>query len=166
MKADYINPFIMSTYEVFESMMDCEVKAGDIQINSDEKDSLDLVGIIGLSGTAQGAVALRFPVKTALSIVGAMIGDKIRSVDSSVIDGVGELVNIIAGKAKANMKGHSLSISLPTVVRGTIIKNTGLNKSEWYEIPFTGSLGDFYLAVTFKTSTEKNNEEIHESTNC
>ncbi len=166
MKAEQFNPFILSTYEVFDSILDCEVKAGNIRKNTIEKGSQDLIGIIGLSGTAQGSVAIKFPVETALSIVGEMIGSKMKRVDASVVDGVGELVNIIAGKAKRNMKGHKLSISLPTVIRGTMYNNTGLEKSEWFEVPFTCPLGEFSLAVTFKSSTSINKEVVHESTGC
>ena len=164
MKADHINPFIISTYEVFESMLECDIKAGEIRLQTDDQTSLDLIGIIGLSGSAQGTVALKFPVITALSVVGKIMGDKIKSVDVTVIDGIGELVNIIAGTAKANREGHSLSISLPTVVRGTLFNNNVGKKSDWIEVPFSGKLGDFSLAVTFKSNSTKKKERTLEST--
>lgn len=166
MKAEHVKPFVLSTYEVFESMLGCTAKAGKVRKSSNDQESLDLIGIIGLSGTAKGTIAIKFPVKTALAIVGAMIGDTIKSVDSSVVDGIGEFVNIIAGKAKLNMRGHKLSISLPTVIRGAIYQNVGSEKNDWYEILFTSSLGNFSLAVTFKQSTVESKEEVCESTGC
>jgi len=166
MKVEHIKPFVLSTIDVFESMMDTSVKAGKVVKCTGEADSQNLIGIIGLSGTAKGTVALKFPEKTALSIVGAMIGDKIETFDSSVVDGIGELVNIIAGKAKLNMLDHKLSMSLPTVIRGSIYNTSGPDRSDWYEIPFTSNLGNFSLSVTFKTSTVKVKEEVCESTGC
>ena len=74
-KAEYINPFIMSVTELFESMLDCPVTMGPPGIADNEGGGPpDIIGVIGLSGTAQGTVCLKLPVKTALKIVGKMIG--------------------------------------------------------------------------------------------
>lgn len=164
MKADNINPFIESVAETFENMLECSVETAGPVLSEDSEGSPDIIGVIGLSGTAQGIVALKLPVKTALTVIGKMIGVEIRGIDSSIIDGVGELVNIIAGNAKAKFKGHAISLSLPTVVRGSIYKLTNLSNTVWLTVPFKSALGNFSLSVCFKQAVQAEKEAVHAST--
>jgi chemotaxis protein CheX len=122
----------------------------------------DIIGVIGLSGSAQGMVALRFPDKSALAIIGQMVGTKFDEVDSAIVDGVGELVNMVAGSAKAKFRGHSISISLPTVVRGDICRLSNMNDAMWMELEFRSELGDFWLIVSLKAVEPKHQEVAHE----
>jgi len=163
-KTELINPFVQSISDVFESMLQGSVKAGvPGSPAEDDESSRDVVGIISLSGTTTMTVAMRFPVKTAIAVVGAMLGDKIRSVDASIIDAVGELANITAGGAKARLTGEKLSLSLPTVVRGHVCKGSNVPKDTvWVEIPFTSSFGDFAIAINFKSPVAIEKEVVHE----
>jgi len=165
MKAEHINPFIMSVRELFESMLECDVKIGPPAIAVDDKGPPDIIGVIGLSGTAQGTVALKLPVQTALKIIGRMVGTDFKSVDSSIIDGIGELVNIIAGNAKAKFTGHKISVSLPTVVRGNICTLNNLENTVYLAVPFETELGGFSLLLTFRTVGRTKKEAIHAGVN-
>jgi chemotaxis protein CheX len=166
MKAEYINPFIQSITEVFENMLECTPEMGDARVAENESQSTDLVGIIGLSGTAKATVAVRLPVPTALALVSKLLGTKMKCVDSLLVDGVGELANIVAGNAKSKFADQSLSLSLPTVVRGSILKSSNTKDCEWLEVPFTSPLGDFSLAISFKPLSVAEREATHESTSC
>ncbi len=166
MKAENINPFIEAVTEIFANMLECEVETGDPALAEDETGRPDIIGVIGLSGTAQGVVALRLPVKTALNIVGRMVGMEFRGVDSSIIDGVGELVNIVAGSAKAKFEGHVLSVSLPSVVRGSIYRLNNLSNTVWLTVPFISRLGDFSLSVCFKPVVTTEKEAAHAGIGC
>lgn len=161
MKAENINPFIESVSEVFTNMLDSTVEIGTPLINADESGTPDIIGMIGLSGTAQGIAALRLPVRTALAIIGRMVGTEFRSVDSSIIDGVGELVNIIAGAAKAKYPGHAICLSLPSVVRGSIYKSSSLGNTLWLTVPFKSPLGEFSLSVCLKPVAATEKEAAH-----
>jgi chemotaxis protein CheX len=161
MKAENINPFIESVAETFENMLETTIETGAPVLNDDTKGTPDIIGVIGLSGTAQGIVALKLPVKTALNVVGKMVGMEFRGVDSSIIDGVGELVNIIAGNAKAKFEGHAISLSLPTVVRGSIYRLNNLGDTVWLTIPFKSELGEFALSVSFRPAVVPEKEVAH-----
>ncbi|MDD4050912.1 MAG: chemotaxis protein CheX [candidate division Zixibacteria bacterium] len=163
MNVENINPFIESVADVFANMLDCEVETGDPEVNTEEHGTPDIIGVIGLSGTAQGIVALRLPIKTALRMVGRMVGTEFRTVDSSIIDGVGELVNIIAGGAKAKFEGHTISLSLPSVVRGSIYRLNNLGNTVWLTVPFTSPLGGFSLSVCLKPVVMAEKEAAHAS---
>ena len=162
MKVEYINPFIESVTETFYSMMDCKVKHSKPFPTKDDGLSDNLIGIIGLSGTAQGNIAIKFPAKTAKTIVGGLVGTVFDEINSSVVDGVGELVNIIAGNAKAKIVGHKISISLPTVFRGGIHKLTTPSVS-YLTIPFSSNQGDFEILISFRPTVNEKEEALHES---
>jgi len=164
MRAQDINPFILSVTEFCISMLDSEVKVGKPKYPEINEKSRDMIGIIGMSGTAQGLVALKLPVDTALKMVGKMIGTKYDRVDSSIIDGVGEMVNIIAGGAKAKFHGHNITLSLPTVVRGCMYNISNIENAVFLSIPFETELGDFSLLITFKPVVLPTEEEVHAGT--
>ena len=156
MKVEYINPFIESVHELFETMLSSNVKKGDVGLATSEKNPRDIMSIIGLSGTARGTVALAFPVNTALNMASKLLGMEVKVMDDTVSDAVAELVNIVAGGAKAKFKisndeNHMpIQLSLPTVVRGNSFSVDYPSKSVWLEVPFTSDLGDFNLRVTFE----------------
>jgi chemotaxis protein CheX len=165
MKAEHINPFIESVIETFGRMLECRVTHGKpvATPNADNRD--DLIAVIGLSGTAQGTVALKFPEETALSVVGKMVGMTFDEVDSSIIDGIGELVNIIAGNAKAKFEGHRITICLPTVVRGSIFRLNAPAAARM-TVPFSGDLGQFDLLISFRPVAIQIEEAVNESSYC
>jgi chemotaxis protein CheX len=150
MKAENINPFIESVTETFENMLDVKVQMGKPEVSITDSGTPDIIGVIGLSGTAQGIVALTLPVQTALKVIGKLVGMEFKGVDSSIIDGVGELINIIAGNAKSKYDGHKISMSLPTVVRGSIHRMSKMENTVFLMVPFESELGDFSLMVTFR----------------
>jgi chemotaxis protein CheX len=145
-----INPFIEAVQEAFDSMIGCPASRIPTLPAPSPVHLPDLIGVIGLSGTAQGVVALRFPMTTALAVVSSMAGASFDKVDAAVIDGVGELVNIVAGSAKGRFKGHSISISLPTVVSGDICRLSNAKDTVWVEVPFESQLGEFSLVLNLK----------------
>ena len=165
MKVEYINPFIQSVIETFQSMLDCKATHGKPFPTVDDGQSDNLIGIIGLSGTAQGNLAIKFPAETARAVVGNLVGTNFIEINSSVVDGVGELVNIIAGNAKSKIQDHRISISLPTVLRGGIHKLTTPAVS-YITIPFNCNKGEFEVLVSFRPTVKGKEEALHESANC
>ena len=154
MKVEYINPFIESVVEVFGTMLETEVTRGDVGVTrSGAGNPRDIMSLIGLSGPARGTVALSFPTSTALALVRKLLGMETTVVDDTVSDGVAEIVNMVAGSAKAkltNEGGPPIDLSLPTVVRGRNFEVEYPTKSVWLEVAFQSGLGDFSLRVTFE----------------
>ena len=159
MKVEYINPFINSVYNLFSTMLSAEVERGEVGIARDSQTPRHITAIIGVSGHARGTVAISFPNQTALSMVGRMLGMELRVLDDSVTDGISEIVNIVAGRAKAQFDFEPpLEISLPTVIRGNSYSVDYPSKTTWLEVPFQSELGDFILRVTFEKFSKQNNE--------
>jgi chemotaxis protein CheX len=152
MKVEYINPFIESTYDLFTTMLNSKAERGDVGLAKEEANPRDIMALIGLSGMARGMVALAFPVDTALNMVNSLLGTEIRVVDDTVSDAIAEMVNIVAGGAKAKLSGggRPIDLSLPTVVRGNSYNVDYPSGSVWLEVPFQSDLGPFTLRVTFE----------------
>jgi chemotaxis protein CheX len=153
MKVEYINPFIESTYDLFTTMLSSKALRGDVGLAGEKANPKDIMGLIGLSGPARGMVALAFPVETALNMVNRLLGMEINAVDDTVSDAIAEMVNIVAGGAKAKLKigdGPPIDLSLPTVVRGSNYNVDYPSGSVWLEVPFDSDLGTFTLRVTFE----------------
>lgn len=160
MKPEDIKPFVDSVNELFENMLDCKITAGSPGLAQKDNDESYLIGVIGLSGTVQGITVLTLPIETALAMIGRMVGAKFDEVDESIIDGVGELVNMIAGNAKAKLEGHSIDLSLPTVVRGTFYKVCNAKNSTFMAVPFMSELGNFSLMIAIKPVVASEKEAI------
>ena len=151
MNVAFVNPFISATVNMFKTMMALEVKPGVPRVKTEPFPTYDISGIIGLSGEAQGTIALSFPKIMALKLVSHMLGAEIKVVGDELADGVGELTNIVAGNAKVGLTEYKLSISLPNVVIG---KDHMLRSPSGFPsiiVPFTSAMGSFAMEVSLKT---------------
>lgn len=118
MKAEYINPFIMSTLDVFTKMLDCQLTRGPIFLKDQHAPEHQVSGIIGLSGKAAGTVVLSLSRETALSVAEVLLLERPQEINAEVRDAVGELANMVAGGAKSQLEDLKMTLSIPTVVTG------------------------------------------------
>ncbi len=157
MKVEYINPFIEATYDLFTTMLGARATRGDVGLAKDQANPRHIMALIGLSGMARGMVALSFPLDTALNMVNQLLGTDIKVLDDTVSDAIAEMVNIVAGGAKAKLNTgdeEPIDLSLPTVVRGNSYNIDYPSGSIWLEVPFDSDLGSFSLRVTFEKTPE------------
>jgi len=117
-KAEYINPFVSAAVEVFSTMLGCELKRGDLSLNQNFQPAHEISGIIGLSGKASGTVVVSVDRDVAISATEIMLGQRPDGINTDVIDAVGEMTNMIAGKAKAGLGHLAMNLALPTVITG------------------------------------------------
>lgn len=118
MNVEYINPFLTSTISVFDTMLGCTLTRGTPYVKSDSQPEHEVSGVIGLSGKAQGTVVLGLNREAALNAAEALLEERPSEINGDVTDAVGELANIIAGRAKAQLEHLAMSVSLPTVITG------------------------------------------------
>jgi len=155
MRAELINPFLKATVSTFQTMVNTNPTPSAPFVKAEPSLAHDVSGIIGLSGGAKGAVIISFPTKTALATVSSFIGLNVTQIDADVTDAVGELANIIAGAAKADLSGLSVTISLPSVVIGQNHKVTTPKDIPRIVIPFTCVHGEFVVEVCIALSEAK-----------
>ncbi len=118
MKAEWINPFLLSTVSAFETMLHCKLKRGVPFVKNGANPSHEVSGVIGLSGKAQGTVVVGLGQEAALGVAEIMLQERPPEINADVTDAVGELTNIIAGRAKSDLDYLNLSVSLPSVITG------------------------------------------------
>jgi len=82
----------------------------------------DISAVIGFSGDIVGNCALRMSFATAQEAVTRLAGEPVREW-AAIADGVGELVNMIAGNAKAALDPYKMTLSFPEVIRGADTKS-------------------------------------------
>ncbi len=158
MKVEYINAFIESTINALKTMVMITPKRDKISVKKDgESASFDISGLIGLAGEAVGSVVLSFPEETALKVVSNFIGEELTTVDSDVLDAIGELTNIIAGGAKKifSERGYSFKISIPNVVHGKDHKINRPKDVPCISVTFTSDAGPFAIEISLKVAGDK-----------
>jgi len=116
-----INPFISGTQQVFETMSGITVKRRSLFLKNDYKIFGEVAGIMELNGDASGSVAINFSHDLAKKIISIVLDIDIEELeDEDVEDGIGEILNMIAGQAKALLAGtkYHFTLSIPVVVIG------------------------------------------------
>jgi chemotaxis protein CheX len=144
-----IIPFIKTTKNLFETMFQMPVNIGDPRVKESTGPSFDVSAIIGMSGDMEGAVVLSFPRVVSL-FTGSEVGDSAED----LCDAVGELVNMIAGGAKAQFQGRAVSISCPSVVIGKDHVVSGRKDVVCLVIPCSCDCGEFNVEVAVRPSTK------------
>lgn len=150
MQVKYINPFIQATSNLFTEYMGIPLKAEKPHVLPDPQQLMEVSGIIGLAGETVGAVVLSFSRETAIAVVSKMAQTKFSALGAEVIDGVGELVNIIAGNAKQGLNEFRVEISLPGVVTGQSYQIHWPAGIPVVAIPFESELGKLSVNVSLR----------------
>jgi len=152
LRSEVVNPFIQASVETFETMCDLvPVRDGKLQMRVGVFGSYDLLGIIGLSGDVRGAVLLTMPIDTGQKLVSEFLGEPVTEVNSDLLDGLGELLNIIAGAAAAKLVGLQVRLALPTVFVGQGQRLSAKESSPWVVIPMQlPGMGPFNVEVSIE----------------
>ncbi|QDU60571.1 hypothetical protein Pan216_14170 [Planctomycetes bacterium Pan216] len=149
MRVEFINPFVGAALNVFKTMIATELQRGQIYLHRREQAHSGLSGVIGLSGRAIGTVAIVVDNPTAIAITSRFLQMEIDGVNEDVVDCMGEVVNMVAGNAKAQLEEYDLSISLPSIIRGEDHLIEFPSDVTPICVPFTGEVGNVLLQVGF-----------------
>lgn len=119
---DLIAPFLDAVHMTFDRMTGRTVERIEVYRKLNHVMFGDITGSIGLSGKISGTAAVTLPAQVALSVITEMMHEEPADGigDPAVQDGVGELINMIAGGAKTTLSGteDAIDFSLPTIISG------------------------------------------------
>jgi chemotaxis protein CheX len=106
--------------EVFGLMLGVPVELVDEEFLTDDA-AETMTAMIGLAGAISGTCAMLVKAKAGVHMAGCMAGIELNSVDETVLDGLGEITNMLAGAWKAKIPELNVAcmLSVPTVVTGT-----------------------------------------------
>lgn len=165
MDVSFINHFISSTSTVFSTMLSCPIKRASLELKEHRHPTHEVSAVIGLSGRISGSVVLSMEEQVALKAAGEMMFTEYTNVDSEVFDAIGELANMVAGGAKAELAEMDLSLGLPNVVVGS--------KSIYFpadvrpvSVGFETPWGAMALDVGFDTTIEGDVQSLNQTAAC
>ncbi len=154
MNAAHLNAFIDATKETLESM--CQITAlrrvdTVKKVSGEIVDSDELMAIVGLTGDAKGAVLLSTPLITGMKIVSKFVMEELTEINCDLMDGFGEIVNIIAGAADAKIDDLNMFLSLPSILIGNNSKFYAKAGNPFIMVPmYINEMGNFNLGVSME----------------
>ncbi|QDV71036.1 hypothetical protein Poly24_47690 [Rosistilla carotiformis] len=110
--------FQRAVEEIFNSCLGCDAKLKEVGESTTADRINEIKGIIGISGALCGTAALSVSRDFAYKATGALLGDTPHELNSDVVDAVGEIVNMIAGRARVLLGNEATNMSLPSVILG------------------------------------------------
>lgn len=152
MNVKYINPLLESTINVLSTMAMIDAKPGKPTLKTDRLPMGDITGMIDLSGAqAKGSLAISFSESAILEITEKMLGDKLKAIDDTVIDVVGEITNMITGNAKRLFSelGVEFDLTLPSTLVGRQESLQHSVNGNPILLPFTTDTGEIFVEVCF-----------------
>lgn len=147
--AFWMGPFSVAAQHVFRTMLSSGCTPGTPEVKQAGHRMHDVTSVIGLTGFVTGSIAFSVTRGGALAILERMTGIAATEVDELVCDCVGEMANMVAGRAKVDLAPYELTLGLPQVITGHDYSLVSPRWSihEW--LPLTTDLGDCGLEVCF-----------------
>ncbi len=155
MDVRYINAFVRSISNTYETMCQLPVSVGKPQIKANEGPGTDVSGVIGFSGDAAGCVVLHFSFDVASKLATRFAGIDITPEHPDFADAIGELANMVAGGAKAQFDGLNISISLPNVIVGENHSVSASKVAPRIVIPCDTEVGQFHVEIGMEIGKPK-----------
>jgi len=154
MQINFINPVLSACTDVLISMADLELKVGKPYKRNPDTPVVGkrITGLISMRGKVRRAsIAIVFSDDVLAYIAEKMLPKGSMEMDSVAIDLVGEISNMILGRAKGELEkvGYDFEIALPTMMIGYDYLIPHQTSSPILRIPYESSGGAFYVEVCF-----------------
>jgi chemotaxis protein CheX len=137
---------IEATIDVFGTMLGRQVDTGD-PIVGQPPPRTNVVSTVGFAGSNSGLVTLGCSSDAAREITASLLQLDPSEVDAELADAMGEMTNMIAGKAKGELEEFEMSLSLPTVISGKNHKVQFGSQVKPICIPFSSLHGELSVEV-------------------
>lgn len=119
----------------------CEMAVKCVGVNTvPVRDPGSITGMIGVHGNVSGFITVNMAEPVARALVSGLLQDSFQTLSHQVVDGVGEITNIISGGIKKGLVGSPWAFGHVTVPSVIIGQN--------YQIAYAKGLQ--YLSVTFE----------------
>jgi len=153
MRADVAQPFLLAAKGVLEQELGGEVARGPVTIERGEFEASEVTAVVGVTGALSGAVMYLMSEATALAIVGQMMGQKFGELDALARSGVGEMGNVITGRAGVLLEraGIRADIAPPMLIvgRGGLMSSLDIPR---LLVPLQTRVGDIDLQIALRNS--------------
>ena len=147
--ATIVDAVCQATQSVFSMMLSLEAEARPHR-TVDQPGPVDgVVALIGFTGPWGGTGVFYCQEKLACKMGSSMLMMEINEINGEVLDGVGEVANMILGNFKKSIETHTgaLGLSVPTVVYGKNFSTRSAIKSDWTLVPFQCAGDSFEVRI-------------------
>ena len=145
-----VNALVVSVENCLQ-MCDLKVRVVGVTKIPIQLPDAPVTGLIGLSGKCTGFISLAMPERVATLAVSGLLMEEHKTINAQVVDGIGEMTNVVAGGIKTRLSNSPWmisSITVPSVILGS-----------HYNISY--SKGIEYCGVTFEVD-DPDTLSIHE----
>ena len=151
---------------VFSMMLGLRVQIQPHQ-TVDQPDPVNgVVALLGFTGPWAGTGVVYCDERFACKIGSAMLMTEVTEINGDVLDGLGEVANMILGNLKESLEPHTgpLGLSVPTVVYGKNFSTRSAIKAAWTLVPFkSGDDGRFEVRVCMQQRQEFGSHKLRPS---
>lgn len=127
-----------SIMETCSTVLSMTAIVKELPVDTDTSNiKLPIIASIGLAGNLEGSLVVMISGADACKAISKMLGSDYTEVSQDVLDGCGEIGNILAGGLKTRLEndGIKFDISIPTVLQGTDPMNVAqLNKTDMIKL--------------------------------
>jgi chemotaxis protein CheX len=153
MKVEFVNPFIQAASDVLDAELGGETQRGELRLHKSAFTTDEVTALVGVTGTLSGLVLYSMSEATALGIVSKMTGHDFDEFDAMAQSGIGELGNVITGRAGVLLSeaGYPSNITPPALVigKGTMITTLDLHR---LVLPLQTEVGSLEIQVVLKAA--------------
>lgn len=146
MKAEHVNPFIISVCKIMKDMCMLDLKIGKPAMREQKFPADNSLIKLGLVGQLTGEVLLNLDHQTALGIVSKMMMMPVEAIDAIGESAISELGNMIAGNAATVFANNNIIIDItpPSYCVGSAYQS---DVNQMFSIPFTSEIGNMSVDV-------------------
>lgn len=153
MKVEFVNPFVQAAREVLETELGGEALRGNLRVQKSAFTTDEVTALLCVTGTVSGMVLYSMSQATALAILSRMLGSQVEDFDAVAQSGIGELGNVITGRAGVLLAhaGYPSNITPPALVigKGTMVTTLDLNR---LILPLETEAGNLEVQVVLKAA--------------
>ena len=147
---------VKATEDVFQTMMNLDVKVGEVTVEKAKMRKAEVIGSIGVAGFLTGSISLFMPRSIAAKAVGSlMMMDPAELSDEDISDAIGEIANMVGGNIKTELfqKAPLFDISVPSVFMGDDLRRRSISDDLCFHAPF--EIAGETFSVEFLMVTKK-----------
>jgi chemotaxis protein CheX len=153
MRYEYIEPFVLSTMKVIDTVMQSDISMGKVSLLRSSEIDGDLAILIRLRGYSDGCIILNMKTETAMKICNVMLDGSFETLMPIGMDSIAELANMIAGNAISviNDLGYEFMIDPPLIVLRDRIRDETPD-IEVFQIPLFTECGEIVMNIALGTN--------------
>lgn len=149
----FVNPVLGALVEILQQTANLATQPGTPTLKTDDIARGFITGIISMdSPTFKSSVAISFSEETALALAERMLQKRPRKIDGAVVDMVGELTNMLAGRAAAllNKERDFVKLFLPNIIIGPDHMLAHRVQGPKILLPFSSEIGAFFVEICWR----------------